>query len=184
MRSSEPVSTAISRVGEPVALALCGRPRRPYPPGRIRAGPPARRTMSAMRLQKNMSIAVRSCSSSALMPRRRASATKKMRSAVGRESAASRVPHRSTQSPPPSRRLQAGAARLQGTQGLAEGLLESAADGHDLAHGLHTGRERVIGALELLEGEARGLHHAVVDGRLEAGRRGAASCRSRSRPSV
>ena len=68
---------------------------------------------------------------------------------------------------------EAGAARLQGTQGLAEGLLESAADGHDLAHGLHTGRERVIGALELLEGEAWGLHDAVVDGRLEAGRRGA-----------
>ena len=33
---------------------------------------------------------------------------------------------------------------------------------------------RVGGALELLEGKARNLHHAVVDGRLEAGRRGRA----------
>ena len=30
----------------------------------------------------------------------------------------------------------------------------------------------VVGALELLEREARNLHHAVVDGRLEACRRG------------
>ena len=45
-------------------------------------------TISAMRAQKNGSMAVRSCSSSALMPRRRASAAKMMRSAVGRESAA------------------------------------------------------------------------------------------------
>ena len=67
---------------------------------------------------------------------------------------------------------QPGAAVLQRAQRLAERLLERAPDGHDLAHRLHARRERVVGVLELLEREARRLHHAVVDARLEAGRRG------------
>ena len=61
---------------------------------------------------------------------------------------------------------------LQRPHGLLHGLLEGGADGHDLAHGLHARGETVRGALELLEGKARDLYHAVVDGRLEAGRRG------------
>ena len=60
-------------------------------------------------------------------------------------------------------RAQARTAVLQRAHGLAERLLERAADGHDLAHGLHARGQRVVGALELLEREARNLHHAVVD---------------------
>ena len=67
---------------------------------------------------------------------------------------------------------EASAAVFKGAKRLAERFLEGAADGHDLADRLHAGRERVIGALELLEREARHLDDAVVDGRLEArGRR-------------
>ena len=68
---------------------------------------------------------------------------------------------------------QAGMPLLERAHGLLEGLLEGGAYGHDLAHRLHARGEGVLGALELLEGEARHLDHAVVDGRLEAGRRGA-----------
>ena len=67
---------------------------------------------------------------------------------------------------------QARAPVLQRAHGLAERFLERSADGHDLADGLHARGQRVVGALELLEREARHLHHAVVDGRLEAGGRG------------
>ena len=63
-------------------------------------------------------------------------------------------------------------AVLERAHGLAERLLEGAADCHDLAHGLHAGGERVIGALELLECKARRLDHAIVDRGLKAGRRG------------
>ena len=67
--------------------------------------------------------------------------------------------------------VQAGAPVLQRAHGLAHRLLERAADRHDLAHGLHARGQHIIGALELLEGEARRLHHAIVDGGLEACRR-------------
>ena len=60
---------------------------------------------------------------------------------------------------------------LQRTHGLAEGLLKGAADRHDLAHGLHARGERGVGTLELLEGKARHLDHAVVNRGLKAGRR-------------
>ena len=63
-------------------------------------------------------------------------------------------------------------ALLERTQGLLEGLLEAAAYGHRLAYALHARGELLAGTLELLEGEARHLHDAVVDGGLEAGRRG------------
>ena len=62
-------------------------------------------------------------------------------------------------------------AILQRTHGLAKGLLKGAADRHDLAHGLHARGERGIGTLELLEGKARHLDHAVVNRGLKAGRR-------------
>ena len=71
--------------------------------------------------------------------------------------------------------LAAGANALvpvfQRAHGLAKGLLEGAADRHDLAHGLHARGERGVGALELLEGKARHLDHAVVDRGLKAGGR-------------
>ncbi len=69
-------------------------------------------------------------------------------------------------------RAESGVPLLEGAHGLLHGLLEGGADGHDLADGLHTGREAVGSALELLEREARDLDHAVVDRRLEAGGRG------------
>ncbi len=65
---------------------------------------------------------------------------------------------------------QAVTAVLKRAHGLAEGLFEGAADGHDLADGLHAGGKGGVRALELLEREARNLHDAVVDGGLEAGR--------------
>ena len=61
---------------------------------------------------------------------------------------------------------------LQRTHGLAEGLLEGAANRHNLAHGLHARGERGVGTLELLEGKARHLNDAVVDRGLKAGGRG------------
>ena len=67
---------------------------------------------------------------------------------------------------------EAGMALLKRPHGLLHGLLEGGADGHDLAHGLHARGQAVGRALELLEGEARDLDHAVVDGRLEARRGG------------
>ena len=60
---------------------------------------------------------------------------------------------------------------LQRAHGLAEGLLKGAADRHNLAHGLHARGERGVGTLELLEGKARHLDHAVVNRGLKAGRR-------------
>ena len=60
-------------------------------------------------------------------------------------------------------RAEACVALLKGAHCLLHGLLEGGADGHDLADGLHARGERVVGALELLEGEARDLDHAVVD---------------------
>ena len=66
--------------------------------------------------------------------------------------------------------VEAGLAGLETTQGLVQGLLEVAADGHHFTHGLHLGGQTVVGAGELLEVEARHLGHHVVDGRLEGGR--------------
>ena len=60
---------------------------------------------------------------------------------------------------------------LQRAHGLAKGLLKGAADSHDLAHGLHARGERGVGTLELLEGKARHLDHAVVNRGFKAGRR-------------
>ena len=60
---------------------------------------------------------------------------------------------------------------LQRAHGLAKGLLKGAADRHNLAHGLHARGERRISTLELLEGKARHLDHAVVDRGLKAGGR-------------
>ena len=67
---------------------------------------------------------------------------------------------------------EAPGADLEGAERLLEGFLERAADGHRLADGLHRGGEGRVGADELLEREARDLGDDVVDGRLEAGRRG------------
>jgi hypothetical protein len=60
---------------------------------------------------------------------------------------------------------------LEAAHGLLQRFLERAADRHRLADRLHLGRQRRVGALELLEGEARDLDHRVVDRRLEARRR-------------
>jgi hypothetical protein len=68
------------------------------------------------------------------------------------------------------RRLQAGPVDLKASQGLLQALLEGAPHRHDLAHRLHVRGEDVVGALELLEGEARHLGDHVVDGGLEGGR--------------
>ena len=62
-------------------------------------------------------------------------------------------------------------AELEGAHGLLQGLLEGAADGHDLADRLHACGEGLVGALELLKGKAGNLDDAVVDGGLEAGGR-------------
>ena len=70
--------------------------------------------------------------------------------------------------------VEAGQARLHRAQRLLQRLREGAADGHGLAHRFHRGGEHRLRARELLEGEARDLGHHIVDGRLEARRRGAA----------
>ncbi len=70
-------------------------------------------------------------------------------------------------------RIEAGEAGLHAAQTFLQRLGEAAADRHALAHRFHAGGQQRRRAGELLEGEARDLHHHVVDGRLEAGRRGA-----------
>src|SRR5699024_10283473 len=72
-----------------------------------------------------------------------------------------------------ARIVEHGALDVQGALGLAEGLGEVAAQGHRLADALHGGGQRRVGDRELLEGEAGGLDHDVVQGRLEAGGGGA-----------
>ena len=62
-------------------------------------------------------------------------------------------------------------AGLERTRGLLQRLAEGATDAHHLAHALHLRAEADVGAGELLEGEARPLHHHVVDGGLEGGAR-------------
>ncbi len=68
--------------------------------------------------------------------------------------------------------VEAHVALVDGAHRLTEGLLEVAAEGHGLAHGLHRRGQRRVGSWELLEREAWNLGDHVVDGRLEAGRRG------------
>jgi hypothetical protein len=58
---------------------------------------------------------------------------------------------------------------LQRAQRLAEGGLEAALDGHHLAGGFHLGSQATVGLRELVEGPARDLDHAVVEGRFEGG---------------
>mmetsp|Transcript_894 Transcript_894/g.2080 ORF Transcript_894/g.2080 Transcript_894/m.2080 type:complete len:1014 (-) Transcript_894:28-3069(-) len=58
-------------------------------------------------------------------------------------------------------------AGLQAAERLLEGLLEGAAHGHRLTHTPHHGGQDVVGAGELLEGEAGDLGHDVVNGGLE-----------------
>ncbi len=57
---------------------------------------------------------------------------------------------------------------LEPAQRLLQAFLEVAADRHDLADRLHRGRQLGLGALELLEREARDLGDDVIDRRLEA----------------
>ena len=64
-----------------------------------------------------------------------------------------------------------GRTLLQRSEGLAEGGLEAALDGHDLTGRLHLGSEAAIGLGELVEGPARDLDHAVVEGGLKGGAR-------------
>ena len=63
-----------------------------------------------------------------------------------------------------------GMAGLQGAQGLLEGLLEVAANGHGLAHGLHRRGQHRRAAPEFLEGKAGHLRDHVINRGLEAGR--------------
>ncbi len=70
--------------------------------------------------------------------------------------------------------VEAGEAGLERAQRLLQRFREGAADRHRLADRLHRGRQRRLGAGELLEGEARDLGDDVVDRRLERGRRRAA----------
>ena len=67
--------------------------------------------------------------------------------------------------------VETGQARLQRAERLLQALLEAAADGHRLAHGLHRGRQHGLGALVLLEREARDLGDDIIDRRLERSRR-------------
>ena len=62
-------------------------------------------------------------------------------------------------------------AGLQRAQGFLHRLLEGAPDGHSLPHALHLRRQDGVRLGKLLEGETRHFDHAVVDGRLETGRR-------------
>ena len=50
-------------------------------------------------------------------------------------------------------------------------FLERATDRHRLADAFHPRRERRVRLWKFLEREPRHFHHAVIDGRLEAGRR-------------
>ena len=57
-------------------------------------------------------------------------------------------------------------------QALLDGFLEGAADGHDLAHGLHRRAQLLVHTVELAEVPARYLAHHVVQRGLEEGRGG------------
>ena len=72
---------------------------------------------------------------------------------------------------PGRRAAEVGVGTLERAPGLAERLLEGAADRHHLAHGLHRRGQLRVGLGELLEREPRHLHHDVVERRLERGER-------------
>ena len=65
---------------------------------------------------------------------------------------------------------QTSAILLQGAKCLLQGLLKGSAHSHSLTNRLHAGGQNAAGALELDEGKARNLDHAVVDGRLKGSR--------------
>ena len=65
---------------------------------------------------------------------------------------------------------QTSAILLQGAKRLLQSLLKGSAHSHGLADRLHAGGQNAAGALELDEGKARNLDHAVVDGRLKGSR--------------
>ena len=58
---------------------------------------------------------------------------------------------------------------LEPAEGLVERRSEGSVDRHDLAGRLHLRTERAVGGRELVEWEARQLHHDVVERRLERG---------------
>ena len=68
-------------------------------------------------------------------------------------------------------RLEPIAVHFQRADGLLQGFLERAPDGHDLPHRLHLRGQNGIGLRELLEREPGDLHHDIVDARLEGGHR-------------
>ena len=63
--------------------------------------------------------------------------------------------------------MEARTALLQGAQCLLQSRGVVASERHRLTHGLHRGGQGHIGGRELLESEARNLHHHVIEGRLE-----------------
>ncbi|MBG9885722.1 hypothetical protein ABE10_03795, partial [Bacillus toyonensis] len=67
--------------------------------------------------------------------------------------------------------VEAGAALLERPERLLQSGGVVASDRHRLADRLHGGRQGGVGGRELLEGEARDLHHDVVERGLEARRR-------------
>ncbi len=70
--------------------------------------------------------------------------------------------------------IEAVEAGLHRAQRLLQAFGKRAADRHHLADRFHRGRQRRVGAGELLEGKARDLGDDVVDRRLEGGGRRAA----------
>ena len=76
-----------------------------------------------------------------------------------------------------SERAGVGLAVLEAGPCLQAGLLEAAAYRHDLTSGLHRGSDAPVGGAELVKRPARNLDHAVVQGRLERGRRALAGDR-------
>ena len=68
-------------------------------------------------------------------------------------------------------RPEAGTPCFQGAQCFLHGFFEGSPDGHSLPHALHLRGEHGIRLRKFLESESWNFDHAVVDGRLEAGRR-------------
>ena len=89
--------------------------------------------------------------------------------AIGAGSAQRLEQRRLVQAAPGVAELEPVRLDLQAAHPLLQRLGEGAADRHHLAHRLHLRGEGGVGLGKLLEGEARDLDHAVVDGRLEAG---------------
>ena len=66
---------------------------------------------------------------------------------------------------------EAALAGVEHPQALLNGFLEGFTDGHHLAHALHGRTNLAVHARELAQVPARQLHHHVVQGGLEKGRR-------------